>query len=204
MRVLVFDTETGGLDTTKHSVFSVGALVGDLATGEIIDQFEAYHKLDSIGDYVYTPKAIEIHSITPQDAFTNGLPTDEIRDRFMDLWTMHSATIIGGHNVDYDVRMMSNGIFNCSIQQFEANLTYRKLDSLPLTRMISGTALIKSGASLGQAIKTLKIDMSEFGKNKFHAALFDSICSFKVMCRFYQLFMQPDIIERLQKDELSV
>ena len=37
MRILIGDTETGGLNPKIHSVFSVGALVGDLETGEIID-----------------------------------------------------------------------------------------------------------------------------------------------------------------------
>ncbi len=192
MRVLVYDTETGGLDSTKHSVFSVGALVGDLDTGEILDMFEAYHKLPSIDDYVYGDKAVEIHGITPHEAFTKGKTTEEIQELFSDLWHNNGAAIIGGHNEPFDRRFMSEQIFHCSQQEFEANFTYRALDSLPVLRLYTGHDNVASGASLGQAVKALKIDMTDHGKNKYHAALFDSICTFRVLHRFRSVFSNPE------------
>ena len=197
MRVLVYDTETGGLDPLKDSVFSVGALVGDLDTGEIIDQFEAFHRLDSINDYVYGDRAIEIHGITPQDAFDNGISTEEMQERFMDLWQDNGAAIIGGHNEPFDRRMMAHQIFGVDVPTFEKNFTYRALDSLPVMRLFTGHDNVKSGASLGQAVKALKIDMTDFGKNKFHAALFDSVCCFRVLHRFRQVFSNPEFAEAL-------
>lgn len=199
MRVMIFDTETGGLDPEIHSVFSVGALVGDLETGKIIDQFEALHKLPTIEDYKFTAKAIEIHSITPSQAFNEGLTTEEICNKFVDLWHNHGAQILGGHNANYDVRMMSYQMFKIKPQQFEANFTYRMLDSLPVMRLFTGNDNVKSGATLTQAVKALNIDMSEYGKNKFHAALFDSICCFKILHKFRSILCQPDVIERLTK-----
>lgn len=198
MRVLVYDTETGGLDVTKHSVFSVGALVGDLDTGEILDQFEAYHRMDSLDDYVYTPKAIEVHGITPEQAFREGLSTEEIRDRFSDLWFNNGAAMLGGHNeASYDRPIFSRAIFGCSKQEFEANFTYRSLDSLPVIRLFTGHDNVKSGATLEQTVKALKIDMSDFGKNKYHAALFDAIASFRVLARFRSVFSDPKFAEAL-------
>lgn len=198
MKVLVFDTETGGLDAEIHSVFSVGALVGDLDSGEIIDKFECLHRLPSLADYKYTPRAIEIHGITPSTALIDGISTNEIQDKFMDLWNDHGAVLIGGHNVPYDVRMMAHQIYHIKPQEFEANFTYRTLDTLPLIRVVTGTDKVSSGASLKQAVKAFNIDLSEFGKNKFHAALFDAICAFKIMHKFRKVISQPDILERLQ------
>jgi len=198
MRVLVYDTETGGLNVDKHSVFSVGALVGDLDTGEIIDQFEAYHRMPSLDDYVYTPKAIEVHKITPEEAFAKGLPTEEIRDRFSDLWFNNGVAMIGGHNeASYDRPIISKQIFDCSKQEFEATFTYRSLDSLPLIRLFAGHDNVKSGATLTQAIKGLSIDMSYLGKSKFHAALYDSHCAFQVLYRFRKVFSNPEFAEAL-------
>jgi exonuclease I len=131
MRALIYDTETGGLDPEVHSVFSVGALVGDLDTGEVLEQFELLHKLPSLDDYNYTDKAIEVHGITPTEAFTQGVDTEEIQERFVDLWNNHGAEVIGGHNEPYDRRMMSFGIFKCTLPEFEANFTYRSVDSSP-------------------------------------------------------------------------
>jgi DNA polymerase III epsilon subunit-like protein len=196
MRVLVFDTETGGLDPEVHSVFSLGALVGDLDSGEIIDTFEAYHKLPSIESYKYTPKAIEIHGITPAEAFAKGITTEKLCDRFTDMWHDHGAAIIGGHNVEYDVRMVSHQLFGFKPQDFERNFTYRKLDSLPVMRLYTGHDQVKSGASLSQVIKALNIDMSDF-KGKYHAALFDSVCCFRVLHRFRTVFSNPDFAKAL-------
>lgn len=199
MRIMIFDTETGGLDPKSHSVFSVGALVGDLETGEVISQFEALHKLPSIDDYKFTAKAIEIHGITPSQAYSEGLETEAIRDRFMDLWHDHGAQIMGGHNVAFDVRMMAHQIYGIEPQQFEANFTYRLIDSMPMIRLFSGNDNIKSGASLSQTAKALGIDMSDLGKAKFHAALYDSIVCFRVLHKFRKVLSEPDVIARLTK-----
>lgn len=199
MRILIFDTETGGLDPKLHSVFSVGALVGDLETGEIISQFEALHKLPSVDDYKFTAKAVEIHGITPSQAFEEGLTTAEIQTKFMDLWHDHGAQIMGGHNCPFDVRMMAYQIYGIEPQQFEANFTYRFIDSLPIMRVFTGNDNVKSGASLTQAVKALAIDMTDVGKNKFHAALFDSIACFRVLHKFRKVMSQQDVIDRLTK-----
>lgn len=197
MKALIYDTETGGLDAKKHSVFSVGALVGDLDTGEIIDMFEAYHRLPSVDDYVYSDRAIEIHGITPQEAFDKGISATEIQEKFTDLWMNNGASIIGGHNEPFDRRFTSE-LFGITVLQFEANFTHRSLDSLPIVRISSGHENVASGATLTQAIKFFNIDMGEFGKNKFHAALFDSICAFKLMHRFRSVVTQKDVVARLQ------
>lgn len=199
MRIMIADTETGGLDPKIHSVFSVGALVGDLETGEIISQFEALHKLPSINDYKFTAKAIEIHGITPAKAFAEGLETSVIADKFMDMWHADGAQIMGGHNYQYDVRMLAYGIYKIEPQQFEANFTYRFVDSMPIIRLFTGNENIKSGATLQQTVKALNIDMSDVGKNKFHAALFDSMCCFRILHKFRKVLSAQDVIERLTK-----
>jgi DNA polymerase III epsilon subunit-like protein len=154
--------------------------------------FEAFHKLPSLEDYVYTDKAIEIHGITPSDAFSKGIPTEELQQKFSDLWYDHGAAIIGGHNEPYDRRFMARQVFGISQQEFETNFTYRSLDSLPVLRLYTGHDKVASGASLNQAVKALNIDMSDHGKNKYHAALFDSICTFRVLHRFRQVFSNPE------------
>lgn len=199
MLALIMDSETGGLDPKTHSVFSVGALVGDLESGKIIDQFEALHRLSSLDDYVYTAKAIEIHGITPQQAFNDGISTNEIQDKLMDLWNNHGAQILGGHNIQYDVEMIAHQIYKIEPAQFRANFTYRLVDSMPLIRLFAGNENIKSGASLSQTAKALNIDLSDIGKNKFHAALFDSICCFRILHKFRRVLCEPDVIERLTK-----
>lgn len=199
MKVLIYDTETGGLDPEKHSLFSIGALVGDLNTGEIIKTFEAFNKLPSVDSYVYTPKALEINGLTPTQAFNEGLETEKICDEFMDLWQLSGSSILGGHNEAFDRRFVSRQLYKITLPEFEANFTYRSLDTLPLVRLFTGNENFNSGSSLSKATKAFSIDMSDFGKNKFHTALFDAICCFRILHKFRQILTQEDVIERLVK-----
>lgn len=197
MRAFFYDTETGGLNPRENSVFSVGALVGDLDTGEIIDQFEAYVRLNSVDDYVYGAKAIEIHGISPDQAFEEGLTPEEVATKFTDLYYENNATVFGGHNANpFDRDFMSYQIFKCTPQEFESNFTYRYVDTLPVIRLcLSDT--IGSGAALGQAVKFFNIDMSDV-KGRFHAALYDTIASFRVAHKFRKVVTQADVAERLK------
>jgi DNA polymerase III alpha subunit (gram-positive type) len=197
MKALFFDTETGGLNPRENSVFSVGALVGDLDTGQIIDQFESYVRLGSVDDYNYNARSIEIHGITPEQAMEEGRAPEEIAQQFTELYYDNDASIFGGHNVSpFDRDFMSFNIFNCTPQEFESNFCYRYVDTLPLVRLaLTGT--IASGASLGQATKAFNIDMSDM-KGRFHAALFDSVCSFRVAHKFRSVITKPDVLEKLR------
>lgn len=198
MKVLIYDTETGGLDPEVHSVFSLGALVGDLDTGQVLEQFEALHKLDSIDDYNFTDKAIEVHGITPTEAFTKGVETTELQDRFVDLWNSHGAEIIGGHNEAYDRRMMAFQIFKCTLPEFEANFTYRSIDSSSISRLWTGNNDAPSGATLKQVAKAMKIDLSDIGKDGYHGALYDTIVCFRILCKIRTVLIDPQVAEKLK------
>jgi DNA polymerase III alpha subunit (gram-positive type) len=188
----MYDTETGGLDPEKNSLFSLGAMVGDLDTGEIIDSFEAFHRLPSLEDYIYDDGAIEVHGITPEEAFEKGISTEELQNLFSDLWFNTGAAIIGGHNeATYDRPVVAHQLFNISVKEFEANFTYRSLDSLPVIRLYTGHDNVPSGATLTQAVKALKINMDDFGKNKFHTSLFDAVAAFRILHRFRKVFANP-------------
>ena len=201
MRVLIADTETGGLNPREHSCLSVGALAGDLDTGEIFEMFEEFVRYPSIDDYSVSSKAIEIHGILPADAFAKGIPQEEIAEKFADLHTKHSIMHCGGHNfAPFDVPVMSYQIFKFKDpREFYDNFGYRVLDSLPLVRLTSGMDEVKSGRTVQQAVKALGIDMTDHGKNKYHAALFDAICTFRILHRYRQVFTNPLVVELLNK-----
>jgi DNA polymerase III alpha subunit (gram-positive type) len=198
MKVLIFDSETGGTSPKRHSVMSVGWLAGNLDTGEIFDTFEAYHKLPSLSDYIVSPGAIEIHSITPEKAFAEGVTTEVIQEAFADFHTKHSVSHIGGHNVPFDVEFFTFQIFKfAETEQFRANFGYRMIDSLSYTRLLSGLDDVKSGQMLKQACKAFNIDMSDYSGKTFHGALFDSVASFRIMHKFRRVFSNPEIAKLL-------
>lgn len=194
MLIFIFDCETGGLDPQKHSVLSVGYLVGDLDTGEILEQKEQFVKLDSIEDYVITDGAFGVHGISAEQCFREGVPKAEIISAMMDMFTSHGCELFGGHNVDpFDVEMCAYGVFDCTPAEWRANFTFRKIDTHSIIRLTAGLENIKSGATLKQATKVLGIDMSDLG-NKYHNALFDSISTFRVMCKYRSILKSPEVV----------
>lgn len=200
MRVLIADTETGGLKPREHSCLSVGALAGDLDTGEILETFESYVRLPNLDDYNVTPGSIEVHGITPEQAFRDGIPPEEIAEQFADLHTNYNVMHCGGHNFPFDVEVMSFHIFGFQeTEEFRANFGYRMLDSLPVVRLTSGMDEVKSGRTVEQAVKALGIDMSDYGKKNYHAALFDSVCTFRILHRYRQVFTNPEVVTLLNK-----
>lgn len=188
MKALIFDTETGGLDSRRHSVLSIGGCIADFDKMEIVETWERYVKLPSIDDYSVTPKAMEVNGLDLDEVWRNGIPPEEIADEMVDFYLRHGCSNLGGHNVQYDVRMTARQIFKCEPEEFERHFTYRYLDSLPVARLIADKEFAR-GATLGSIQKALGIDMKDF-KGGLHTALFDAVLSAKVMFKFRELMLQ--------------
>jgi len=197
MRVLVFDTETGGVDSTKHSLLTLGALAGDLDTGEVFEQFEVFHRLPDEADYNISDGAFGVHGITAEDCMDKGVKTTEIQERFADLYMNHNCVLLAGHNVEFDVRFMCDQIYKFSVAEFDNTFTYRKLDSMPIVRLFAGVENMQQGATLKQTVKSLGIDMSDVKGGGYHAALYDVIATFRVLCKFRQVLSSPEVVTQL-------
>jgi len=197
MRILIFDSETGGRNSKKHSLLTLGALAGDLDTGEIFDQFEVYNKLPSVDDYVISDGAYDVHKISAEDCFKRGIPTEEIQERFADLYISNNCVLLGGHNVEFDVRFMCDQVYKFDIEEFDNTFTYRKLDSMPLIRLFAGVENMQSGATLKQTVKALGIDMTDIKSGSYHAALYDTICTFRILCKFRSVLSNAQFVEKL-------
>jgi DNA polymerase III epsilon subunit-like protein len=199
MKIFVLDTETGGLDMRVHSLLSVGALVGDLETGEILEKFEAFVKLPSAEDYNVTEGAFKVHGITVEQCMEEGLPPEEIGEMMMDMFLRHGCQLYGGHNVDIDRKGVCIHLFNIDPEDWNTTFTYRKIDTHDVVRLFLGIEGMKSGATLGQITKGVGIDMSDVGGNKFHTALFDAIATFRVMHRFRSAFRDERFLPIINK-----
>ena len=197
MNIFIIDTETGGLDVRKHTVLSVGALVGDLETGEIIETYESLVKLPKATDYVVSDAAFKIHGITVEKCMEEGEEPETIAEQLIDLYTRHGCQLYGGHNVDIDVNGISLQIFKMDPDDWSTNFTYRKVDSHSITRLFFGLDNIKSGATLTQLQKALKIKMSDYGGKKAHDALYDAVLTFRALYRFRTAFKDPKFSEML-------
>lgn len=198
MKVFCFDTETGGLNPKGNSLLTLGCLVGDLDSGEILEQFEVFHKMPSLTDYNVTPEALEVNQIDLDECFAKGKTKEEIQTLFMDLFYKYGCKLFAGHNLEFDIRFVAHQIFGMDAEALEQNTTYRKIDSHGLIRLYSGIDGMKSGASLKQTAKSLGIDMSDI-KGGYHAALYDSICCFRILHKFRKVLTLPEVVEKMGK-----
>lgn len=194
MKIMVIDTETGGRDPDQHSVLSVAAIAGDIDTGKISESFSCLVKLPN---YNVTSDAFNIHGILPEQCQREGKTPEEIQIALSDLWVNNRCVIIGGHNVDFDKRMLSKQIYKCSLSEFDANFGYKVIDSNVISLLFLGIDGLKEGFTLKQMCKAWNIDMSEHGGAKFHNALFDTVASFKLLSKFRSIIGQN---EKLMKE----
>lgn len=199
MRILVADTETGGTDPAKQSLLQIGAVAGNLETGEIYDSLEHYLKLPKIEDYVIEEEAAEKHAqnLSAKLCFTVGLTKEELAVKFTDLYYKNNCVLLGGHNVDFDVDFISTQIFGCSRQTFKDNFTYRILDSNSIIRLFAGVDDMKQGSTLKQTVKALGIETGDIQGAGFHSALYDSIVSFRILHKFRRVLTLPSVVRLL-------
>jgi DNA polymerase III epsilon subunit-like protein len=185
MKALIYDFETGGLDYKKHTPLSLGACVVNLDDGNISDMFEHYIRFDN---YITEPEAMAVNKIDLSVCRNEGLEPSVIADKMVDMWTKNTCSLIGGHNNPFDERFAAHWLFGIEPHAMDSIFSYRKIDSCTLIRLLMGTDKCPPGASIKQATKFFKIDMSDV-KGDFHGALFDAIACAKVLFRFRQLLL---------------
>jgi DNA polymerase III epsilon subunit-like protein len=114
------------------------------------------------------------------------MTTEEIAEKLMDAWVTHQCSLLGGHNIHFDIRFLAHWIFGVEPQNIDKILTYRYLDTYPCIQLMMGGAKAPPGTSLKQCVKFFDIDMKEV-KGGYHQALFDVIATAKLLIKFRQL-----------------
>lgn len=187
MIALSVDSESGGFNPKTASLLSIGVVVFDFDQEKILEEYESYVKLPSLADYQISEQSFQVHKITAEKAFNEGKPLEVIRDEILDIWLRHSCSYLAGHNLGHDLEFMGYYLYGgiSGRDMLQSIFSYRYLDSMSLIGLMKSLDDVKSGASLKQAIKALNIDMTPYGKNKYHNALYDALASVLILnkCR---------------------
>jgi DNA polymerase III subunit epsilon len=186
MKTLVFDFETGGLDYKKYSPLSVAFCVTELDTGEIMDQFSTLIKLP---EYNVEQEALNINGLSVSECQEKGMEPDKIAERFMDAWTSNTCSLLGGHNVHFDIRYLAHWIFKTEPQNIDKVLTHRYLDTYPCIQLMLGGEKSPPGTSLKQSVKFFGIDMKDM-RGGYHQALYDVIATARLLHKFRKLLLE--------------
>lgn len=94
--LVVFDTETTGLDLKRDEVIEIAAV--RIKQGGIVDQFHRYISVKKVGD------STRIHGITDAQLAEQGEPAASVMRDFI---AFCNGAVLVGHNVGFDLKMLS-------------------------------------------------------------------------------------------------
>lgn len=194
MKVLVLDTETGGLDPDKYSLLTVGAVIGDIVTGEIAESKE-WPILWK--DYVAHAEALEVNKLDIEELRRTGIDPNKVAEELSSMYVRHGITLLAGHNLKFDIRFLCKQLFKITESEFEREFTRFAFDtqSISVLFQASHNITLQSG-SLAQTAKALGVKKRS---GDLHNALVDALLCFDVLHKFYSTFNTKPVLEAFDK-----
>ena len=123
-RVVVFDTETTGLDTKNDDIIQIAAI--EIISGKIGKSFEVY--IDTNKDITSSQK---IHHISKEKLKECGVDKKEALNKFLDF--IGNSTIVA-HNLDYDFEILQSNLARVKLPILDNNIA--KYDSIEITKRL--------------------------------------------------------------------
>ena len=117
-QVIIFDVESTGLDVTTDEVIQIAAI--ELKEGEFVQSFERFIKPSkSVGE------SASVHGFTDEFLQLNG---QEAEDVFKEFLAFSKGTILVGHNVLYDLKIVRSHMHRIGLHFDEEIRFYDTLD----------------------------------------------------------------------------
>ncbi len=189
-RLLVIDTETGGLDADVHSVLSIGAVVW--APGIIGDTLEIFISEDTVS---VQPDALRInkadlvwlrdHGVSPTVA-VSVLETF-VRSHF-DLSDHKTRVGLAGHNLGFDIPFLKRlyrqtGFLYCDL------FSHRTIDTAGILRFLTLAGLLP----LSEAGSTEAFEYFQIAVPSRHTALADAVATAQLLDKLVALLLRQDL-----------
>ncbi len=186
-KLLVIDTETGGLDPLTHSILSVGAIIWE--DGELKDAFEVYVLEQRLH---VDSKAMEVnridlpwlrqHGVSPIDAVKQLMGF--VEKNFKECRESRAKIAIVGHNVNFDVGFLKR-LFSLAGQDYEELFSHRVLDTAGIMRFLSLAGKISiASASSSAAFDYFHINIKS---SERHTALADARATGQLLTKLVEL-----------------
>lgn len=147
--ILIVDTETGGLDATKHSILSIAF------TSFVKDNIELYLVINE-GEIFATEHALSVNGLTFEQIEKEGLsPKDAITkiDQYLNneaLDVTDTKFMLGGHNIGFDVSFMRRLAQQADCPEwFDNNFSHKTIDTVSIARFLTmvGKLPVNNGSS---------------------------------------------------------
>lgn len=128
-KILVIDTETGGLNAEVNSILTLGAVVWN--DGFIEDKIEITIAEPEI---FADPKALEVNGLTIEEVQAKGVsPLQAVLtlQNFLQKNNMRGKVTLGGHNVSFDIPFMKR-LYRLGGVDFDKQFSFRYLDTMQI------------------------------------------------------------------------
>lgn len=147
-KLLVIDTETGGIDPDRHSLLSVAAVVW--ADGRIEGEIQI---LVGEADVTVTARALEINRIDLVEHARGAVPPAEALSRLLGFVAEHfqaelaagEQVVLVGHNVGFDVGFLRR-LCRLAGAAFPPVFSHRMLDTASVLRFLSLAGFVPATA----------------------------------------------------------
>lgn len=117
--IIVFDVESTGVDVTEDEIIQIAAIKID-EYGEIIETFERFIKPNrSVGN------SASVHGFTDEYLNEHGQKKESVFKEFLDF---SNDALIVGHNVQYDINILSSQLKRCGMGEPRFKGVYDTLD----------------------------------------------------------------------------
>lgn len=147
-KLLVVDTETGGIDPDRHSLLSLAAVVW--ADGRVEGEIEI---LVGEADVTVTARALEINGIDLVDHARRSVPPAEALAQLLGFVTKHfqvelaagEQVVLVGHNVAFDVGFLRR-LCRLAGAAYPGQFSHRMLDTASVLRFLSLAGFVPAKA----------------------------------------------------------
>lgn len=183
-RLLFIDTETGGIDPTKHTLFSIGLVVWDSTNG-ILDSKEILIKSD---EYIITKEAQRINRFERDTHELTALPPKKAIERIIDFnsnwFDLNMLVPLAGHNTQFDVSFIKTFLKENN-RSYNEIFSHRIIDTYTLLRSLYYAGKITDDiSSSAQAFKYFNIKV----ENR-HSAQGDAIATAELFEKLLKLMV---------------
>lgn len=187
LRLVVFDTETTGLDPRKDRMLSIGAVSIVQGSIQVGDSLELMVNNSSRQDR----KAIEVHGIVPSET-REGQPEAAAVEAFLDYL---GSDVLVGHHVGFDIAMIERAAQRMApgFRLYNPRIDTAQL----LRRMEGGSPVHQPGSMQGYNLDAL-CERYHIAKNDRHTAWGDAFLTAQLLLR--ALYFMRDKDRRLLRD----
>jgi DNA polymerase III epsilon subunit-like protein len=189
-KILVIDTETGGLDATQQSILSLGAVIW--SQGSIVDSI---HILIHEAELHCDDSALKVNGFTREQIEVDGIgPAQAVQTlhNFLLKNDYRGKVVLAGHNVQFDIGFLRR-LYRLAGQDFDKKFSYRPICTMTLALALELAERFSfRSTSLNSLCEHFGITIRAQGAAGAHNAKEDAMATARLLTVLLDFIRYPD------------